>query len=176
METIFALAILILGIFSVLTMTTSSVVLSQASEQNIVVVNLAREGLELVRGVRDFSHYNEEQATASLPADVDVFFDLNGCFAVDAKNFTLRSGPNDTGLNDSDCEEGVFTCDECRLFNDVNTGRYVHGGVTGQETVFRRTVKIEPDGTGLKVLSKVSWTERGRNHEFVLEDHLTEWQ
>jgi len=166
METIFALAILVIGILSVLTMTTSSVVLSQASEQNLVVVNLAREGLELVRGVRDAALTNADV----LPAGKNSFFAMDdGCYTIDASQNNFKLTSVIAGCN------SVINCNDCRLYRDQATGMYVHNDA-GAATLFRRAIQIQNEGGGVKILSKVAWSERGRNHEFTLEDYLTEWQ
>ncbi|MDD5290335.1 MAG: prepilin-type N-terminal cleavage/methylation domain-containing protein [Patescibacteria group bacterium] len=171
METMFALAILVVGILAVLTMTTSSVVLSQASEQNIVAVNLAREGLELVRGIRDFSHYNMDQAALVLPDGVLDFFSVpEGCYVVGVagEQFVLKEV---VGGCDS-----IADCTDCRLFRDPETGVYTYEDINTTPTIFRRAVLLTPDGVNMRVLSKAFWSEHGRNHEYTLEDYLTEWQ
>jgi len=167
METVFALAILVIGILSVLTMTGSSIILSQASEQNIVVVNLAREGLELVRGVRESSIRSTAEV---LPAGVDDFFAVaDGCYLVgpDAANFKL------TSMSAVDCND-LANCTNCQL--SLYNGVYTHNPL-GTVTLFRRLVKFESiSGTEKRITSRVSWQERGRQHQFILEDYLTEWQ
>lgn len=175
METVFALAILVIGILAVLTMTTSSVVLSQASEQNIVVVNLAREGLELVRGIRDFARYNTTQAIEQtiLPEGVTGFFEVpNGCYKIGVigGQFAL------TKIGISNSCDSVIGCNECKLYRDPQLGLYTYDDTNAIPTPFRRAVQLIKGDSNMRVLSKVAWTERGRNHEFMLEDYLTEWQ
>lgn len=167
METIFALAILVIGILSVLTMTGSSIVLSQASEQNIVVVNLAREGLELVRGIRESSLRTAEDV---LPEGISDFFSVtDGCYLVgaDEDNFKL------TAVQPVDCNN-LANCGNCQL--SLYNGLYTHNAL-GAATPFRRLVKFESiSGTEKRIMSRVAWSERGRQHVFELEDYLTKWQ
>jgi Tfp pilus assembly protein PilV len=205
METIFALAILVIGIIAVLTLASSSIVISQKSEQNIVVTNLAREGLEIVRGIREVATqgsfcmgsrqgdsrwpvcYVHDSYPAGnpagdgvidtndnyyvLPSSVSNFFNVpDGCYTVgpDDAHFRLNQ------LTDIDCNQ-IFDCTACRLYQA--NGLYTHDAA-GTPTPFWRMINWEKDeATGeVIILSRVAWTERGRTHTFVLEDHLTDWQ
>ena len=53
METIVAIAVMLAVVVAVLALVTSSVVGQKESEFQITAVNLAREGIEVVRGIRD---------------------------------------------------------------------------------------------------------------------------
>src|SRR3989338_5345228 len=57
-ETIVSLGILMLGIGASLTLVTATVSYSKQTESLIVVVNLAREGLEIVRAIRDVGGFD----------------------------------------------------------------------------------------------------------------------
>ena len=50
-ETIVALGILTVGIVAALSLMIGTISFSQSSEQSIVVVNLAREGIEMTRSI-----------------------------------------------------------------------------------------------------------------------------
>ncbi|MFH1610732.1 MAG: hypothetical protein ABIA91_02465 [Patescibacteria group bacterium] len=182
METVIALGILVVGIISVISLSTASISLSKTSEQQIVVANLAREGLEVVREVRDFSKSGN---VSSVFSDSDTrFFNTDddpltteidaGCYIVDASaNFGLKTLATDvlcTGDNFT-----VTSCSNCRIYYNELTNLYSHTA-TGLQTSFYRVVKIvNTSATEKKILSKVFWTERNRTHEILLETHLTDW-
>lgn len=171
LETIFALAVLVTGILAVLTLATSSISLSQSSEQSIVVTNLAREGLEIVREIRDYTKGGDlSKITGSS------FFNasMDKCYFVDvneAGNFKLQTANSFacTNLN------SLSTCTNCLLYKDQTSGKYTHTS-SGVVTVFRRAVQIKTISTTEKeVLSRVVWTEHGRSHSFLLVTNLTDW-
>lgn len=153
METIVALGILVLGIITTLTLMTSTIIFSQASEQSIVVVNLAREGIEAARGIRDLNGF-DALSVGNKTVDVDGDLEL--------ENATF------------DGEENIENCTNCDLY--LNSGRYLHSGSAEQKTIFRRLVIISDESANeKKIISQVYWSEHGRAHTFTLEDHLTDW-
>ncbi len=171
LETIFALAVLVVGILAVLTLTTSSISLSQSSEQSIVVTNLARESLEIVREIRDYTKGGDvSKITGSS------FFDasMDKCYYVDVNetgNFKLQTA-NSFACADLD---SLSTCTNCLLYKDQTSGKYSHTS-GGMATIFRRAVQIKSiSATEKEVLSKVVWVEHGRSHGFLLVTNLTDW-
>ena len=154
METIIALGILITGITVSLSLMTSVIVFSQSSEQMIVVTNLAREGIELVRIIRS----------------TDGFSSL----AVGDKISVIDYIDGDIDLSNAGSSE-ISTCENCKLY--LYNGRYYHNSPpeTSEVTQFRRMVIISNVGSEKKIVSKIYWTERGREHNFKLETILTDW-
>lgn len=161
-ETIVSLGILTMGIISALTLITTSVVYSQTVEQQVVVVNLAREGMEMIRAIREFNSTSEEGT-------------IYGFSQLSAGKYTV--GPNyisgDLQLSPVDSEV-IKNCQNCSL--SLYAGRYLHGTTDGTPTVFKRMITISDIGSEeKKILSTVYWSERGRDHSFVLEENLTNW-
>ena len=152
METIIALGILIFGIVSSLALMTSSLTYSQSSEQMIVAVNLAREGLEIVRSVKSLEGF-DAVGTGYKIAKIDY---LDGALSLETASNNL-----------------IVECANCVL--DLYNGRYLHDS-PGDATTFRRMLTITNAVAGeKKVISRIYWQERGREHQFVLEDHITNW-
>lgn len=152
METIVAIGILVLGIVSALSLMVSSLSFSQSSEQSIVVVNLAREGIETVRSIRSLNGF-------SALTTGDKIIDVEGDLILE--NATFSGG--------TDIED----CTNCDLY--LYNGRYVHND-SGTSTIFKRLIAIsDVTGTEKKIISQIYWSERGREHNFILETHLTNW-
>jgi len=153
-ETIIALNILVIGIVASLTLSTSSLRFSQASEQSLVMVSLAREGLEIVRTIRD------TEGLSALPIE-----ETN--FVVDSlSNFNL-----DTAVN---VYYQINYCEQCRLYLNTN-GVYNHSN--GIRTDYKRLIKVLPvSPTERRAISMVSWEERGRIHQYQLETYFTDWR
>lgn len=151
-ETIVALSILTTGIISALALITNSISYSQSSEQSIVVVNLAREGLEIVRSVRELQDFNALESGAKL---ANINYINGGLELLTADNSVIKN------------------CSNCAL--EFYNGRYVHNS-PGEPAVFKRLITItDVSPTEKNVVSQVYWTERSRDHYFVLEENLTDW-
>lgn len=167
METTIALGILMIGVLASLTLMLSSFNYIQATEQEIVIVNLAREGIEIVRSMRN----SESPLSAS---DVDLFdgsYD-DASYIVDIEDTNSASSFNSNELSGVD---NLENCTECSLY--LKDGRYVHD-TSGDDTVFKRMVTINPGASADEkiIVSEVSWTVKGKTHTYALESHLTNWQ
>ena len=182
-ETVIALGILVVGIISVISLSQASIVLSKASENNIVVTNLAREGIEIARQTRDFSKSNNVETVFAnqnirfFDTDADPLTEVitEGCYIVDAAdNFGLKIMAQ--GVNCSGNNFIVDNCANCQLYINSNTGLYSHESATGNSSPFKRVVKIiNSSAIEKKILSKVFWTERGRSRQLILEAYLYDW-
>ncbi len=151
-ETIIALGILTVGIVSALSLMISSITFSQSSEQMIVVVNLAREGTESVRSIKDLNGFNSLN---------------NGNYIVDVDGDLILESANFNG------EEIIENCANCNLY--LYNNRYLHNS-NGEQTVFKRLITISSlQSYEKKIISQVYWMERGREHTFKLESHITNW-
>ncbi|HOZ36724.1 MAG TPA: hypothetical protein PLR18_02750 [bacterium] len=179
LETTIALGILMLGILASLTLMLSSFNYIQSSEDEIVVVNLAREGLEIVRSVRN----NNSNPPSGETDVVDIF---TGTF--DNKSYLVDSGDNSTlGISNQVANISAGDINQCNAGDNApcrlyltSSGRYTHDYTAGEPTTFSRLVTIfsSPDGYSYekKIVSTVSWQVKGRTHVLSLETRLTDWQ
>lgn len=170
METIIALGVLVFGVVTAMALMASTLAFSHTSEQSIIVSNLAREGIEIVRSTRDFCRASLCETVLSTG---DNFFSgsVDNCYLVDSSddNYNLKTATQDP----IDCQD-VINCDDCQLYLNTSDNRYNH--TSGDTTIFKRAIRIESKSSyEKKVTSIVTWSERGRNHEFILEDYLTDW-
>jgi len=166
METTIALGILMIGVLATVTLLLATFNYAQQSEQEIVVVNLAREGIEIVRAMRN----SEDPNKAS---DVNIFDN-----SYDNQKFHLDSDDANTvvsmALNSATGANTASACSQCQLY--LNDGKYTH--TAGQATNFKRMITIEPGDSNKekKIISEVSWTFKGQTHSYTLETYLTDWQ
>jgi len=152
-ETIVALGILTLGIISSLSLMVSAITFSRSSEKMIVVVNLAREGIEITRSLRN----NDGFASLTTGNKIGVINHMTG-------NLSLENANN----------AEILDCSNCVL--QIHNERYYHNS-PGDDTEFKRMLTIS-DVTAneeKKIISTVLWTERGSEHVFKLETNLTNW-
>jgi type II secretory pathway pseudopilin PulG len=156
-ETIISLGILTVGIISTLSLMMSAVSYSRDSEQMVVVVNLAREGIEIARNLRSQNGFDYLTGGSKI-------------FGIDYLNDYLEMGNADNS--------SIAECINCDL--KIWNNRYFHNlpSETGEETIYKRMIKIEEPmpNEEKKLISTVYWTERGREHTFKLEAHLTDWE
>ncbi len=167
METIIGLSILMVGILASLLLMMGSFKYSRQSEYEIVVVNLAREGIELVRAMRN----NEVDSDNN---DFDIF-------ALTEDSYYAFDPLTDNSLADVNAHKisGVTSaseCNACKLY--FKNGRYVHDSVNSSPTIFRRLIKIENTNHSYekRIISEVSWRVKNVNYSYSLEAHLTDWQ
>ncbi len=156
-ETIIALSILIVGILAGLTLTQRSVQTSKINEDVVIAVNLAREGIELVRAIRDSRNLG-----FSTLVDGDYIVDTDANF-----NISTQADSSDVKL-----------CNNCRLY--FMNGKYVHNQA-GSPTIFRRMVNIS-SGSNLscggvceKIVTVYVFRE-GSPNPYKLVVHLTNWR
>ncbi|MDD4607143.1 MAG: hypothetical protein PHS07_02275 [Patescibacteria group bacterium] len=155
-ETIVAFGILTTGIVAIMSLTASGLFNSGISRQRIVAINLAREGLEITRAIRDSRWLN--------PDTVDF----------------LPAGKYKVDYNDNDLDNLVSNIVDCKLYQESGTQLFTHFN-TGTETNFWRMITISAEMTGesnrqRKVESWVQWQDRGKTYNYELEEILTDWK
>jgi len=155
-ETTIALGILMLGVLASLVLMWSTFKYAYKSEHEIVVVNLAREGIEIIRALRN------NQGS-------DFFtniFDQNSNFIVDSNNyFNLDHQADNSSANE---------CQKCQLYQ-MSDARYLYDS-SGQLSVYKRVIKLRSVSPAeIRVISEVGWNDKGENNSFLLETYLTNW-
>lgn len=149
-ETMVALLLVTVAMGPVFILVTSAVNIASRIEHNLIATNLAQEGIETIRNIRDTNWLNETVFDNNLPV---------GIWRVEWN--TIGGGLMAVGPNP---------------VLKKNNGLYNYS--TGADTVFRRTVTIsKPNGGELMLISSVAWTERGNISRTVsAESHLFDWK
>jgi prepilin-type N-terminal cleavage/methylation domain-containing protein len=153
-EVLISLVLMATALVPAFILTNDSLRLSERIRNSLVAANLAQEGIEVVRGIRDGNWFRSEDFVVGL--DVCTL----GCI------FQYDSIENevDTVL------EGL----QAYLKVDPATGLYQYD--TGADSIFRRTVTITMvSAVEMKVESVVTWVERGDAKSTTLETHLYNW-
>lgn len=162
LETVIALGILVVGVLAVVSLSTIILRNASVSGNRIIAVNLAREGIELTRLVRDTRWLDPDDA---WPFGLD-----NGAYMIDSES-------GDQLVQASGAPGSVAECgSECDLYLDA-MGRYTHAA-SATPTPFRRLVLIA-DASGdqtKRVVVEVEWRERGNHLTYHLETHLSNWR
>ncbi len=157
-ETIVALGILVTGLVASLTLMISTIHFTKQAERAIVVVNLAREGVEIVRTLRDYGK----------TIDVDSFENLG------TGNFVVEVESDGTLSKESAYAENIENCDNCKIY--IKDDKYTHD-TSGTQTAYRRLITISDvvAGQEKKIISEVYWTDRNNSYDYQLEARLTNW-
>lgn len=185
-EAVFAIGILLIVTSAVLGLTTSNISGSQSAEFQIIANNLAREGIEVVRSIRDANWLSglpwnkglleQKQASNRARAEFDEpnnAWILNFNYTDDSLYVSPRV--DDQGSRHYDVYSHVATGSTKSVFSRFIDFVAICADGSGNE----RIVSSCPDGeqqVGIKVTSHVTWTERGKQHEVTLEDLLYAWK
>jgi len=160
LETLFAILILTTGFFSTFSLLRKSISTTTTNVNQLIAANLAQEGVEIVRNIRDSQYVSGYSWT-------EVLNSLNGgsCSGCEA-----------------DIESTSLSVSDQYLKIDPATNRYQY--VLGEGTLFKRKINIDQgqglclrDGTlspndCIKIDIEVSWQERGQNFNFGAEDYI----
>ena len=199
-EVLVALVLLVVGALGALRLLGLAEISNQITKERVIATNLAREGLEAVRNIRDTNWlrfagerrrcWNNLDASQCLDDNSDgipndpiehqksylaKFNSTNFRWELDATGLTSRLNLRD-GLDASDPEYCLQL---------TANGIYNHDA-TGDDTIYFReiyTEYIEPDQSSavdesaniLRVTSKVEWVDRGKISDVTLTTLLADY-
>ncbi len=165
LETMIAIAVLLIGVVGPISIIGDSLSKIYYAKDQIIAVNLAQEGIEVVRQVRDTNFlatatWNEGFASGDCPG-------ANGCM-VNIEN---------SGISIIKCGG---TCD-FKVYLDSVDGLYHQAIPTPPAgpaiTITNFTRKVETAGVGVevKITSTVTWTTGGKTGTVVVSENLFKW-
>lgn len=149
-ETVAVLFVVSVGLIGVLSLIVQNIQSQNLSKHNIISYQLAQEGVEFVRKVRDTNWKNGLTWNTGL---------LAGRYYMD-----YRDNLPHLVLSESDAKLGLS-----------GEGYYVHSdGI--YETPFSRVIEIESiDDNSLRIYSRVIWADRNNSFSYDLEAVLYNW-
>ncbi len=167
LETIIAIAILSMAILGPLELASRTIGSAVVSQNQITAFYLAQEGIEYVRNVRDNNFLD--------PSNPPWLDGLNNCFGADG---CVVDVPNYDQNNPSDSSAACVG--ECpNLKYDGDTG-YFYNHAYGDDTIFRRTVKITENigenPNEANVESVVYWKGKFKGKSVVLQENIFNWK
>lgn len=150
-EILAVLFVVSVGLIGVLSLIVQNIQSQNINKRTIAAYQLAQEGLELIRKVRDTNWKNGNAWDKDLAA---------GTYYMDY----LDSVPHPVS-NATDAE---------LYLND--SGFYIHNGVTSP-TPFSRTIEIIPLASGsMRVYAHVNWYDRDKVFNYDLETLFYDWR
>ncbi len=183
-EVIVAIAIIASGLTAALSLTSTATKGSRISTQQIVAANLAREGVEIVRNIRDSNWLQNNNWLTGLVSGTDYNGVLRYNQSTDtwSIDFTSNAMGSNTELVRSASGRYLSILDDP---NGYKTGfnRFLEMALicenpSNNNIVIRYTGQSCPNGytnIGLKVISQVDWLEDGKTKTFMIEENLYNW-
>lgn len=186
LEVIIALAVITTGVISGLSLTSYNLNTVFFSETRLIAANIAREGIEAVRQIRDSNWLGGAVWNQGIVVAGQYRLTVN--FNQAANQWTTQSQSVD-----------IDNCQACQLYLDKNTGVYSHNA-TGDAMPYKRLLilreicwqggvnnevvmavgQICPGGAsvlaGWQVESLVKWQETAREHQLSVIDRLYDWK
>lgn len=146
-EAMIAVTLIISGITGLLVLVNRSMGFAILASNQLIAANLAQEGIELVRNIRDNNWMNNENWLNGLE---------DGTYQIDYIN-------NELSIN----------TEQPLLFDEVVGYNYTQGDAT----FFYRKIELTMiNANELRVKSIITWSAKGaKNFETVTEDHLFNW-
>ncbi len=147
-EALVALVILTTALGPALVLSSNLSATASIVKNNLIAANLAQEGVEVVRALRDTNWFNGATFDSGL---------ADGIYRVEWNSDSLISLGSNPPLK-------------------LNNGLYNY--TTGTDTIFKRIITLtKVNAAELKVVSDVTWTERGNRAKDVnVESHLFNWR
>ncbi len=170
LETLVAIAILILSLTAAFSVVQNSLSISISSRDEVTAYYLAQEGIEMIRNMRDEnSLYDPVRPwlTGIAGAQSDPCYFGNYC-AVDSPNKVFVS----CGLEDGNCPV-------LRQDRDSNSQTFGMYGLdsTWDETVFKREMFLEQiNSNEIALTITVYWTKGSLTRNFIIHENLFNWQ
>lgn len=143
---IFILSVAVFGSFSLIQQTVVGVSLNQSK---LIAYYLAQEGVEIVRNIRDTNWLQGSAWTAGLAVG--------------------------EGNQEADYQSMVLESYQGRYLRIGDNGFYNYA--SGMETKFKRKIAVTEKSDGyLEVKVIIEWSERGREHNIEVINHLYNWK
>jgi type II secretory pathway pseudopilin PulG len=157
-ETLVSLMVVSLGLIPALSVLTSSINIAARIRNNLIAANLAQEGIEVARSLRDANWFLNK---------TNFYDDMIGLWEV--------------GYNTSWNNPPTFLASVTNArFIKFNTSTGLYNYAIGQDTIFKRSINISlspnPCNCELVVVSRIDWTERTISKSIQVESHLYDWR
>lgn len=170
MEVMIAITVLMVGVVGAYSAVQKIVSFASTSSFQLPAIYLSQEGLEIVRNIRDTNWLDP----AGPSWDQGIV-----CCAAPLPSCECEADYRSTALELYQ-DPGRFL----KIYDSGNGDFYCYStSADAVQTAFKRKILITPvdedldgDNDVLGVRATVSWTERGRDHEVVLEEKLYKYQ
>ncbi len=153
MEVLVGTFFIVVGLVGAMILINQSLASGSFGASRLVAANLAQEGVELVKNIRDLTY---------------------GASSWDAW-YASVAGSNDYIVQYNDTSLRPFV-DQPLKYDEI-TGLYSYDAGVVPSVAFRRKITLtKVSDNEAKVACLVTWTEKGRNYNLLVEDRLWNWR
>lgn len=178
-ETMVAIAVLAVALVGPFIAVTNALRASYTARDQLIAAQLAQEGMEYIRGVRDGNYLNGRaswldgfsDAARDLCYNATVGGAVSGVCTLDPilGDFHQPSSASAMAEHASAAVAPVLKLNTSRLYTQQSGAGYT-------DTPFKRTVQIATVSTNeVRVTITVSWRTLGQSYSVVVTDELQDW-
>lgn len=157
LELIVAIFIIITGLVAAASLMSYSISAVIIGKSQIIATSLAQEGLEVVRNIRDNNWH--------CIADPDC---------TDVTDWNEGLGAGERQVEYDSLSLSVYTGNPLKLYDGFY--QYTFGDETHETRFYRKITITDMPGGEIKIVSKVSFTERTKSYSVSVEDRLYDWK
>jgi len=151
LEVIIAIFILVMGLSAIMALIAQSMKSSSISSSRLIAANLAQEGIEVVRNIRDIN-YDDDSGWRNWYDSL-----VSGDYIVQYNDDYLQS------FSDS--------------FLNYNSSSGLYSYNSGTPSVFKRKITLSGiSSIKASVTCVVTWTENNQLHSITMEEQLWDWR
>lgn len=191
-ELITALSLISIALVAVISLLVSTLKTSKASKDELIAANLAREGIELIRNIRDTNWLKCNEETTSSACRWGHFatdtegnlkkINKNNKYILEFNPFNensipiLRQVQDDDDINISICTIGQ---NQAYIHSNIDCNA---DGAEKEETIFSRHITFTQNHADvnstdeIQVTVTVEWTEQSQDRSISLTEYLYNWQ
>jgi hypothetical protein len=161
-----ALTIIMVGIVGVYGLVNQTLSASKAASMQLTAAYLGKEGVEIVRNIRDGNYLKSLNGEPGYDQDRGWMSGLASSGSPDNVNCSTGCGA------DYSMQLLNRDYDAVPLKFDGNFYNYSTGG----DTPYKRIITVNHSGGDfLEVIVRVDWIEHGRNHSMTVRENLYDW-
>lgn len=166
-ESLVAISIIAVGIIGVVSLVLQAIQVQYINKNALIASQLAQEGMEIVRNIRDenwlIANQNYYEYIAQPGVTMNYAVDI---FDVDGSTPSLQ---NVTGINDANTN--LKKCED--YFYHENS----YPCSTPTPTIFKRmiTTNLNSLDDYIEVVCLIQWLDRGKSYQFTTKELLYNW-
>jgi len=185
-ELLIAIFVVVVGIVAVVTLSISTITAARESLATIEAANLAREGIEVVRNIRD-SNWLAAANGAEVDWDYNLYkedggdFDYVGALVFDPDNGTWSLNYDATDTRLWRLPDGTYVGSNAwggsasGFYREIRTYPICDGGSLMGTVIETGFCNPEPK-IGVKIQSVITWNDKGRDRSTIAEENLYNWR
>ncbi|MEI6529747.1 MAG: prepilin-type N-terminal cleavage/methylation domain-containing protein [Candidatus Falkowbacteria bacterium] len=151
-EVITVLFVISLGMIGVLSLIVQNIQSQSLNKDTLIAYQLAQEGVELIRQVRD-TNWHEGRAWNANLGYGDYYMDYTDSAPINAPTKSYGNLRQDAN--------GMYLDNPLSTFTGID---------------FYRIISIKDQSPGMLVISTIYWSDHGRNYNYSLEAVLYDWR